>query len=210
MTPRSRSTSRSTPSTTSTSSARAPMSMPSAATRAWCWATIDYALVPGLSNEVRGKLAAGPTLDGGAGGPDRRHDAGCARHPGRLSSPRGAAQRPKRRPPDLFHVKRAPLGTAGLQTKSDKAAALALIPVSRETEARLDRYLALLPEWQAKTNLVAPSTLPQLWTRHVADLLQLLRLAPSAKAGPTSAAAAAFRASCWLARWRRRRVRWSI
>jgi 16S rRNA (guanine527-N7)-methyltransferase len=64
---------------------------------------------------------------------------------------------------------------------SDKAEALALVPVSRETEARLDRYLDLLREWQAKTNLVAPSTLPHLWTRHVADSLQLLRLAPSAK-----------------------------
>src|SRR6266849_4686398 len=48
---------------------------------------------------------------------------------------------------------------------SDKVAALALTPVSRETEARLDRYVALLNEWQAKTNLVAPSTLPHLWTR---------------------------------------------
>jgi 16S rRNA (guanine527-N7)-methyltransferase len=35
---------------------------------------------------------------------------------------------------------------------SDKAAALALTPVSRETEARLDRYVDLLREWQAKTN----------------------------------------------------------
>src|SRR5438309_8096720 len=65
---------------------------------------------------------------------------------------------------------------------SDKAAALALTPVSRETEARLDRYVDLLLEWQAKTNLVAPSTLPTLWTRHIADSLQLLTLAPSAKA----------------------------
>ena len=64
---------------------------------------------------------------------------------------------------------------------ADKAAALALTPVSRETEARLDRYVALLLEWQAKTNLVAPSTLPNLWTRHIADSLQLLGLAPSAK-----------------------------
>ena len=64
---------------------------------------------------------------------------------------------------------------------ADKAAALALTPVSRETETRLDRYLDLLREWQAKTNLVAPSTLPQLWTRHIADSLQLLSLAPSAK-----------------------------
>jgi len=64
---------------------------------------------------------------------------------------------------------------------SDKAAALALTPVSRETEARLNRYVDLLLEWQAKTNLVAPSTLPNLWTRHISDSLQLLTLAPSAK-----------------------------
>lgn len=63
----------------------------------------------------------------------------------------------------------------------DKAEALKLTPVSRETEARLDRYLDLLRQWQAKTNLVAPSTLPNLWTRHVADSLQLLTIAPSAR-----------------------------
>src|SRR6202166_5223715 len=66
-------------------------------------------------------------------------------------------------------------------TAADKAAALALTPVSRETEARLDRYVDLLLEWQAKTNLVAPSTLPNLWTRHISDSLQLLTIAPSAK-----------------------------
>jgi 16S rRNA (guanine527-N7)-methyltransferase len=64
---------------------------------------------------------------------------------------------------------------------SDKTAALALTPVSRETEARLDRYVDLLLEWQAKTNLVSPATLPNLWTRHISDSLQLLPLAPSAK-----------------------------
>src|SRR5206468_11715500 len=68
-----------------------------------------------------------------------------------------------------------------LDLASDKAAALALTPVSRETEARLDRYAALLRQWQAKTNLVAPSTLPNLWTRHISDSLQLLSLAPTAK-----------------------------
>jgi 16S rRNA (guanine527-N7)-methyltransferase len=70
---------------------------------------------------------------------------------------------------------RAPFSAA------DKIAALALTPVSHETEARLDRYVALLLEWQAKTNLVAPSTLPNLWTRHIADSLQLLGLAPAAQ-----------------------------
>jgi 16S rRNA (guanine527-N7)-methyltransferase len=64
---------------------------------------------------------------------------------------------------------------------ADKAAALSLTPVSRETEARLDRYVALLLEWQAKTNLVAASTLANLWTRHISDSLQLLGLAPDAK-----------------------------
>jgi 16S rRNA (guanine527-N7)-methyltransferase len=64
---------------------------------------------------------------------------------------------------------------------ADRAKALALIPVSRETETRLDRFVDLLLAWQSKTNLVAPSTIPGLWTRHVADSLQLLALAPHAK-----------------------------
>ena len=67
-------------------------------------------------------------------------------------------------------------------TSLDQASALALTPVSRETVARLDRYVDLLLEWQTKTNLVAPSTLPHLWTRHISDSLQLLTLAPTAKA----------------------------
>ncbi|HLX16887.1 MAG TPA: 16S rRNA (guanine(527)-N(7))-methyltransferase RsmG [Bradyrhizobium sp.] len=70
---------------------------------------------------------------------------------------------------------------AGLDLAADKAAALALTPVSRETEVRLDRFVDLLLEWQAKINLVAPSTLPTLWTRHISDSLQLLSIAPSAK-----------------------------
>jgi 16S rRNA (guanine527-N7)-methyltransferase len=64
---------------------------------------------------------------------------------------------------------------------ADKAAALALTPVTRETELRLQRYVELLMQWQAKTNLIAPSTLPNLWTRHISDSLQLLRLAPVAR-----------------------------
>ncbi|ABD05101.1 methyltransferase GidB [Rhodopseudomonas palustris HaA2] len=71
--------------------------------------------------------------------------------------------------------------TAAQPDAADKAQALRLTPVSRETETRLDAYLDLLRLWQAKTNLVAPSTLPQLWTRHVADSLQLLALAPTAR-----------------------------
>ncbi|MES2750640.1 MAG: 16S rRNA (guanine(527)-N(7))-methyltransferase RsmG [Pseudomonadota bacterium] len=64
---------------------------------------------------------------------------------------------------------------------TDRAAALALTPVSRETESRLDRYVTLLAEWQAKTNLLSASQLPHVWTRHIADSLQLLALAPNAR-----------------------------
>jgi 16S rRNA (guanine527-N7)-methyltransferase len=64
---------------------------------------------------------------------------------------------------------------------ADRAAALVTTPVSRETEARLDRFIGLLQTWQAKTNLVAPSTVPTLWSRHVSDSLQLLALAPAAR-----------------------------
>src|ERR1700761_3681731 len=66
-------------------------------------------------------------------------------------------------------------------TPSDKASALALTPVSRETEARLDRYVELLVEWQAKTNLIAPPPPSTVWTRHISGSLQLLALAPEAK-----------------------------
>jgi 16S rRNA (guanine527-N7)-methyltransferase len=67
----------------------------------------------------------------------------------------------------------------------DRERALALVTDSREMapgiESRLDRFVELLLKWQAKTNLVAPSTVPELWTRHIADSLQLLKLAPDAK-----------------------------
>jgi 16S rRNA (guanine527-N7)-methyltransferase len=49
--------------------------------------------------------------------------------------------------------------------------------VSRETGGLIDRYLALLTKWQATTQLVAPSTLADIWVRHVEDSLQLLPLA---------------------------------
>src|SRR6266508_4117959 len=53
--------------------------------------------------------------------------------------------------------------------------------VPRETVHRLARYAELLAHWQARTNLVAPSTLPTLWSRHFADSAQLCALAPEAR-----------------------------
>ena len=64
---------------------------------------------------------------------------------------------------------------------ADRTQALAWLPVSREIAERLDRFVALLLERQAVMNLIAPSTIPQVWTRHVADSLQLLNIAPQAK-----------------------------
>ena len=64
---------------------------------------------------------------------------------------------------------------------ADRERALALTPVSRETAQRLDRFADLLLTWQRRTHLIAPSTVPQLWTRHIADSLQLIDLAPDAR-----------------------------
>jgi 16S rRNA (guanine527-N7)-methyltransferase len=62
-----------------------------------------------------------------------------------------------------------------------RAVALSGDSVSRETWERLDAFVALLLERQQRMNLVGASTIPQLWTRHIADSLQLLRLAPDAR-----------------------------
>lgn len=56
-----------------------------------------------------------------------------------------------------------------------------LKPVSRETQDRLTRYVALLQDWQRRINLVSPGTLDQIWRRHIADCLQLLQLAPQGR-----------------------------
>ena len=50
--------------------------------------------------------------------------------------------------------------------------------VSRETADRVERYAQLLLQWQPTINLVAPSTLSDVWHRHFADSAQLLPLAP--------------------------------
>jgi 16S rRNA (guanine527-N7)-methyltransferase len=64
---------------------------------------------------------------------------------------------------------------------ADRVRALALTPVSRETAARLDRFVQLLLAWQETTQLIASSTVGQIWTRHIADSLQILDVAPDAR-----------------------------
>ena len=63
----------------------------------------------------------------------------------------------------------------------DRSRALTLVPVSHETESRLDLFVNLFLRWQKAVQLVAPSTLSKLWTRHIADSLQLVALAPMEK-----------------------------
>jgi 16S rRNA (guanine527-N7)-methyltransferase len=51
--------------------------------------------------------------------------------------------------------------------------------VSRETAERLDHFAALFSKWAKAINLVAPSTLSDLWDRHIADSAQIFQLQPA-------------------------------
>lgn len=65
---------------------------------------------------------------------------------------------------------------------SDDASALRrVLPVSRETIERLERYVALLRRWQPAQNLVSPTTLDAVWSRHVADSAQLVARFPDVR-----------------------------
>ena len=68
-----------------------------------------------------------------------------------------------------------------MEEAEDRADALALTPVSRETGERLGVLVTELRRWQAIKNLVGPGTLDAVWMRHIADSLQLLDLAPEAR-----------------------------
>lgn len=59
---------------------------------------------------------------------------------------------------------------------TDKARALAKFNVSRETIQRLEVYEQLLTRWVKVTNLIGPTELEYLWTRHLVDSLQLKAL----------------------------------
>ena len=52
--------------------------------------------------------------------------------------------------------------------------------VSRETLARIDRFVELLVEENTRQNLVSAASLDQIYARHIVDSAQLWRLAPDA------------------------------
>ncbi|MCU0907345.1 MAG: 16S rRNA (guanine(527)-N(7))-methyltransferase RsmG [Rhodobacteraceae bacterium] len=58
--------------------------------------------------------------------------------------------------------------------------AVAALPgVSRETLDRLDVLAEHVRRWNPRINLVAPRSLPEIWTRHILDSAQLWTLAPA-------------------------------
>ena len=52
------------------------------------------------------------------------------------------------------------------------------VPASREALERLEALAALAVRWTARINLVASSTVPDLWDRHVVDSAALWAMAP--------------------------------
>ncbi len=50
--------------------------------------------------------------------------------------------------------------------------------VSRETQEKLQHFAALFQKWAKAINLVAPSTLDALWTRHIADSVRVFEILP--------------------------------
>jgi 16S rRNA (guanine527-N7)-methyltransferase len=64
---------------------------------------------------------------------------------------------------------------------SGARAETALRAVSRETARRLETLVSMLQHWQPRINLVSPHTLSEVWTRHVADSMQIAEQLPNAR-----------------------------
>ncbi len=60
--------------------------------------------------------------------------------------------------------------------KHDFQAVLDGIP--KEARSRLDLFAELLARWNSRINLIGPRDLPNLWTRHISDSLQLVSHIP--------------------------------
>jgi 16S rRNA (guanine527-N7)-methyltransferase len=63
----------------------------------------------------------------------------------------------------------------------DRARALHLLQADADLTRRLDIYVALLARWSAVTNLTSKTTMPHVWSRHVADSGQLRGYAQDAR-----------------------------
>ena len=81
---------------------------------------------------------------------------------------------------------------ARLDLASEAAAFAAASGASPAEVADLERFRALLAEWNQRLNLVSDASLADFWTRHALDCAQLLDLAPEAKAWVDIGAGAGF------------------
>ena len=127
-----------------------PRMSPATAARTRCrFRTIStMRSISGLSTELKEKFVDGPPPQPRPGGPHRRHDArgaGARRRPrpaqratstGGPAQPSGMSSRPSAR----FDL--------GEASSEDRATALRLVPVSRETEERLALFVDLLARWR--------------------------------------------------------------
>jgi 16S rRNA (guanine527-N7)-methyltransferase len=62
---------------------------------------------------------------------------------------------------------------------AEKEAFLDAFPVSYETRDNLLYYEKMLIEWNEKFNLIAPSTIEHIWSRHFLDSAQLMPFIPN-------------------------------
>jgi 16S rRNA (guanine527-N7)-methyltransferase len=74
-----------------------------------------------------------------------------------------------------------PPEAAALPQVTDPQSFAAASGATPEQVADLERYRALLAEWNQVMNLVGPATLEVFWNRHAWDSAQLLPLAPGAR-----------------------------
>ena len=139
---------------------------------------LDYARISGLSNELQQKfIAVRPRSLGQAGRIEGVTPAALALI---AAHARRSARRAEPDPGPGRVTRAARPGDDAERLARDRAAALRLVPVSRETEARLDLYVELLGRWRRVTNLIGETTFASVWTRHIADSAQLPALAPQA------------------------------
>ena len=136
---------------------------------------LDYASMPGLSNEAKQKLIKASPAHHRPCGQARRHDAGGADVAGRSCETR---PRQEARPRSQRERARAGLPSISPPTKRARLRSR-LFHVKHKSGWSCSSICCC--KWQQTTNLISPSTIPNIWTRHVADSLQLLDLAPDAK-----------------------------
>ena len=55
--------------------------------------------------------------------------------------------------------------------------ALTSLNVSRETEVQLHDFVAMVKKWNPVINLIARSSVPNIWSRHIEDSAQIVALA---------------------------------